>query len=58
MTLWRLDEILIPPASRRTRNYLAATCQCGRKIRAAASTLAEAPIVCLACGSKFQPGTA
>jgi curved DNA-binding protein CbpA len=54
MTLWRLDETLTP-TQRRNSNLLAATCPCDRRIRVAVSTLAEAPIVCLACGGKFQP---
>jgi len=54
MTLWRTDEILIP-AGRRSSNLIAAICPCGRSIRAASSTLAEAPIVCTACGEPFTP---
>ena len=30
-------------------------CPCGRTIRAAASTLAAAPITCEACGGSFEP---
>ena len=52
MTLWRTDETQIP-APRRNSNLIAAICPCGRSIRAAASTLAEAPIVCTACGEPF-----
>ena len=52
MTLWRTDEELAPTA-RRNSNLIAAICPCGRSIRAAASTLAEAPIVCTACGEPF-----
>jgi curved DNA-binding protein CbpA len=55
LTLWRLDETLTPGTPRRSTNLIAATCPCGRKIRVAASTLAEAPITCQACGGKFQP---
>jgi hypothetical protein len=57
MILWRRDEILIPK-ERRSSNLIAAICPCGRSIRAAASTLAEAPITCQACGGQFQPKTA
>ena len=52
MTLWRTDEELAPTA-RRNSNLIAAICPCGRSIRAASSTLAEAPIVCTACGEPF-----
>ena len=52
MTLWRTDEELAPTA-RRNSNLIAAICSCGRSIRAASSTLAEAPIVCTACGEPF-----
>ncbi len=38
-----------------SRNLLAASCACGRRIRAARSTLAEAPILCGRCGRPFQP---
>jgi hypothetical protein len=54
MTLWRRDEILIPK-ERRNTNLIAAVCLCARTIRVAASTLAEAPIICTACGGKFEP---
>lgn len=58
MTLWRTDETLIPATQRRNSNLLAATCPCGRTIRAAASTLAEADILCTACGDPFTPKNA
>jgi DnaJ domain len=57
MTLWRTDEELTP-TTRRNSNLIAAICPCGRSIRAAASTLAEAPIVCTACGEPFTPKNA
>jgi curved DNA-binding protein CbpA len=57
MTLWRLDETLAPTQQRST-NLIAAICPCARRIRVASSTLTEAPIVCLACGGKFQPADA
>jgi hypothetical protein len=54
MTLWRRDEATHPATTRRNTNLIAATCPCGRSIRVAASTLAEAPITCQACDGKFQ----
>jgi curved DNA-binding protein CbpA len=54
MTLWRHGETTTGPATRRNSNFIAAICPCGRSIRAAASTLAEAPITCQACGQDFQ----
>jgi curved DNA-binding protein CbpA len=54
LTLWRLDETIAPPATgRRNSNLVAATCSCGRRIRVAASTLAEAPITCGECDGEF-----
>jgi curved DNA-binding protein CbpA len=57
MTLWRTSEDLAP-TQRRNSNLIAAICPCGRSIRAAASTLAEAPIICTACGEPFTPKNA
>ena len=57
MTLWRTNEEL-SPTQRRNSNLIAAICPCGRSIRAAASTLAEAPIICTACGEPFTPKNA
>ena len=54
MTLWRHGETATGPATRRNTNLIAAICPCGRSIRLAASTLAEAPITCQACGQDFQ----
>ena len=54
LVLWRRQEHCIGPGTR-SRNLLAATCGCGRRIRAAKTTLAEAPIVCGACGQPFEP---
>ena len=54
MTLWRIDEHA-PRAARRDTNLIAATCPCGRKIRVAASTLREAPILCQGCDGHFAP---
>jgi curved DNA-binding protein CbpA len=56
MTLWRHGETTTGAAPRRNTNFIAAICPCGRTIRAAASTLAEAPITCAACDGKFDPG--
>jgi hypothetical protein len=48
LVLWRRQEHRIGTGSR-SRNLLACTCPCGRRIRAAKATLAEAPIVCGIC---------
>ena len=58
MVLWRTGETPVPAAERRNSNLLAATCRCARTIRAAASTLAEADILCTACGQPFTPKNA
>jgi hypothetical protein len=42
-------------AGLRSRNLLAAACGCGRRIRVAKATLAEAPILCSACQQPFEP---
>jgi hypothetical protein len=52
--LWRRHEHRIGTGSR-SRNLLAAACGCGRRIRAAKATLAEAPILCGACQEPFEP---
>jgi curved DNA-binding protein CbpA len=54
MTLWRHGEATTGPKARRNTNLIAAICPCGRSIRVAASTLAEAPITCQACDGDFQ----
>ncbi len=54
MTLWRHGETTTGPTVRRNTNFIAAVCPCGRSIRVAASTLAEAPITCQACDQDFQ----
>jgi curved DNA-binding protein CbpA len=54
MTLWRHGETVTGPTTRRSTNLIAAACSCGRSIRVAASTLAEAPITCQACDQDFQ----
>ncbi len=54
MILWRVDEHHARTVKRDT-NLIAAVCPCGRKIRVAASTLREAPIVCQGCVGYFEP---
>jgi hypothetical protein len=54
LVLWRRQEHRSGTGPR-SRNLLAATCSCGRRIRAAKATLAEAPILCGACQHPFQP---
>jgi hypothetical protein len=54
LVLWRRQEHRIGTGGR-SRNLLAAACGCGRRIRAATATLAQAPIVCGACQQPFQP---
>jgi hypothetical protein len=53
LVLWRRQEHRIGTGTR-SRNLLAATCDCGRRIRAAKATLAEAPIVCGVCAQPFE----
>jgi hypothetical protein len=55
MTLWRNTEHIPAAAKGRSSNLIAARCSCGRKIRVAASTLDEAPIICQACDGHFKP---
>jgi DnaJ domain len=58
MTLWRNSEHDgSTTTTRRNTNLIAAQCSCGRKIRIAASTLDEAPIICQACGGSFEPAS-
>jgi hypothetical protein len=54
LVLWRRHEHRIGTGTR-ARNLLAASCGCGRRIRVAKATLAEAPILCGACQQSFQP---
>jgi hypothetical protein len=54
LVLWRRLEAHAA-AGTRSRNLLACRCPCGRKLRAAPTTLAEAPILCGACAQPFQP---
>ena len=52
LVLWRRQEHRLGTG---TRNLLAAVCGCGRRIRAAKATLAEAPILCGLCEQPFEP---
>jgi hypothetical protein len=54
VVLWRRHEHP-SGAGPRSRNLLAAACGCGRRIRVAKTTLAEAPILCGACAQPFEP---
>jgi hypothetical protein len=54
LVLWRRLERRAGGAIK-ARNLLACTCGCGRKVRAAKATLAEAPILCGRCAQPFQP---
>jgi hypothetical protein len=54
LVLWRRQEHHLR-AGPRSRNLLAATCSCGRRIRVAKTTLAEAPILCGLCDEPFHP---
>jgi hypothetical protein len=54
LVLWRRQEHRIGSGTR-ARNLLAAACPCGRRIRAAKATLAEAPILCALCKEPFHP---
>jgi hypothetical protein len=54
LVLWRRQEHRIGAGSR-SRNLIAAVCGCGRRIRAAKATLADAPILCARCEEPFQP---
>ncbi len=54
LVLWRRQEHRIGSGTR-SRNLLACTCPCGRKLRASRTTLEEAPILCGACAQPFEP---
>jgi hypothetical protein len=54
LVLWRRHEHHIGTGTR-SRNLLACSCACGRRIRAAKATLAEAPILCGLCQGPFEP---
>jgi hypothetical protein len=55
LVLWRYAEQQTPTHTG-SRNLLACTCPCGRKLRVAKQTLAQAPILCGACAEPFEPG--
>ena len=54
---WSATTVSEPTAAgyRSQLEQLAAVCGCGRRIRVAKATLAEALIVCGACAGPFQP---
>jgi hypothetical protein len=54
LVLWRRQEHRIGTGTH-SRNLLACTCPCSRRIRAAKATLAEAPILCGVCAQPFEP---
>jgi hypothetical protein len=53
--LWRRAEQASTAGPGRSRNALARSCGCGRRIRVARSVLELAPIVCAGCAQPFQP---
>ncbi len=55
LVLWRRAEQASATGSGRSRNPLACTCGCGRRIRVARSVLELAPILCGACAQPFEP---
>jgi hypothetical protein len=55
LVLWRRAEQTSPAGPGRSRNPLACSCACGRRIRVARSVLELAPILCAACAQPFQP---
>jgi hypothetical protein len=54
LRLWRYAEQQTPTQTG-SRNLLACTRPCGRKLRVAKQTLEQAPIVCGACAEPFEP---
>ena len=54
LVLWRRLELRAATGPR-SRNLLACTCGCGRRIRVAKATVAQAPILCGLCEQPFQP---
>jgi hypothetical protein len=54
LQLWRHTERQTGPTSA-SRNLLACSCECGRKLRVARSTLEQAPIICGSCEGPFEP---
>jgi hypothetical protein len=55
LVLWRRAEQASPAGPGRSRNALACTCACGRRIRVARSVLELAPILCGGCAQPFAP---
>ena len=55
LVLWRRAERTSPAGPGRSRNALACTCACGRRIRVARSVLELAPILCGGCAQPFKP---
>ncbi len=54
LLLWRHAELQLGTPTT-SRNLLACSCECGRKLRVAKSTLEQAPIICGACDEPFTP---
>jgi hypothetical protein len=54
LQLWRHAELQLGTQTT-SRNLLACSCACGRKLRVAKSTLEQAPIICGACQEPFSP---
>jgi hypothetical protein len=54
LLLWRHAELQLGTQTN-SRNLLACSCECGRKLRVAKSTLEQAPIICGACDEEFTP---
>jgi hypothetical protein len=52
--LWRHAERQQGTATT-SRNLLACSCTCGRKLRVSRATLTQAPILCGACEERFEP---
>jgi hypothetical protein len=55
LVLWRHAEQASTAGPGRSRNALACSCACGRRIRVARSVLELAPILCAGCGQPFEP---
>jgi hypothetical protein len=55
LVLWRYAEQVSPAGPGRSRNALACSCACGRRIRVARSVLELAPILCGGCAQPFEP---
>jgi hypothetical protein len=55
LVLWRRAEQTSTVGPGRSRNALACSCACDRRIRVARSVLELAPILCAACAQPFQP---